>query len=200
MKRISQSIIALFVGGFVLHASTNVPVSVVRSCIATIVNDSLTNEEREDASRIFEFGFLATGTPAHTNLALTVSNREDQVLHNMSPLTTNEVERLVLLSAGWSLGEEYYFDFYKKVVDAAYLGFVSREELEWYGCAHHNSDWAACLALRFQQPGVSNVVDKYECVTGQTNYCDRIRTGQARQEYELLRTESTSFKDNMVIP
>ena len=53
---------------------------------------------------------------------------------------------------------------------------------------------SCALARCYNLPGVSNVVDQYERVMGDTNYCNKVRSGEMKREMDSFMNEIESVK------
>lgn len=156
----------------------------VRQSLDAFVTADLSEVELKHSDHVMEFGFLNWRTAAHTNLSVVVSNAQQEVLMFPGSYATNQVERLALFSTGWSYGDEYYLSSLECLLDAAIAGRVTSSEVVWFCTAHHDEDRLNCLASHYQSAGVSNIVDKYERVLGDTNYCNRIRSGASKRAWD----------------
>lgn len=143
---------------------------------------------------VLDRGFKDQATEAQLALATVVSNNLDHVFASFGLCATSQIERLVLMHAGWAYDDRYYLNFYGRLLDKSFEGHLPFEELRWYNSAHRNPIRLNCLAINYDQPGVSNIVLRYQCVSGRTNYCGRVLSGAAKAEFMTLYNEMMTPK------
>ena len=134
------------------------------------------------ASALGEFGLPSSVKPALDALARAVSNNVGIALADIGTVATNAVERMLLLSAGWRLGEEFYLQSLSTNIDLAASGVISPNELKWFMEGHRSRRLGYVLEMRYDQPGVSNIVQRLQAFTGDTNRCDKILSGEGKVE------------------
>ena len=154
----------------------------VRSAIAAVVN-VLPSRRCGTCTYLKEFGFRKREFAEYRNLATAVSNNYAIVFSNFGSCATNDLERMVLLSAGWAYDDDYYMKWYSNLLDAAEAGVVSRAEVKWFNEGSGNERRMNLLAIKYDEPGVSNIVYKLQNVTGDTNLCRRILSGESKNLY-----------------
>lgn len=169
-------------------ASESNAISDVRSALAAAVN-GLQPKRSGVCKYMQEVGFRNRGSAEYESLAIVVSNHFETVVSNFCICATNDLERMVLMSAGWFCDDDYYLRWYSSLVDLAVDGVVSSAEIKWYGEGSGDERRMNILALKYDSPGVSNLVRKLQGITGDTNYCQRILSGEARRLYLQYRTE-----------
>ena len=171
----------------------------VEAVIAPALDNCMSQDVQhyEDAEYVGEFGLSKWRTTAHTNLYCAMSDSVPSVLSNICSYATNQVDRYVLLSAGWCCpSDSAHIDFLSHVLEAGEARVIRRDEVDWFVSAHHDMRLACTLARCYDLPGVSNVVDRYERVTGETNYCNQIRSGEKKIEVETFLLEIETIKCN----
>lgn len=194
MARSNMSVISLttlFCGfGLVVKAteSERVAIDLVRNDVVAVANNI--PQRRAGTDRYMrEFGFQHWRTPEHANLATVVSNNYDVVISNFCACATNDLERMVLMSAGWAYDDDYYLRWYSDIIDLAVVGVLSRDEVRWYNEGSGNEMRMNLLALRYDFPGISNVVLKLQGLSGNTNYGQKILNGEAKRLYLEYKAE-----------
>ena len=154
-------------------------VSQVRSSVSSVI--SALPAVRRDAPEYFrEFGIRLKRYPAYQELVGIVSNNQETVCANFGACATNELSRMVLLAAWWGGDDTLYVNGLSNCLDMAMSGVVTRADLDWYRTAHFNVRRGNFLALRYDEPGMSNLVSRLYGFTGETNTCNRILSGEAR--------------------
>lgn len=173
--------VSLFVGAWRSLADENV--AIARSAVENVVSE-LRDSGLDSQSYLMEFGFKYRQSVAYPVLASSVSNNVALVWDNFSTIATNELSRLILLSSGWAYDDGHYLSCYSNVLDLVERGVVSARELEWYVQGSRNERRANLLALRFADPGVSNLIERTLSCTGETNYWGRALSGEIKQALE----------------
>lgn len=149
--------------------------------------ESLSDYESREAV-VANFG-LPWRRPSHLGLSVAVSNSLDDVFAHFEQCAANPIDRFIILSAGWEFDDDYYLIFLDHVLDLVSEGRLSPLDMQWFRSAHRDSGKETCLLRRYGEPFASNVIDKVERTTGQTNECRRIRTGEALREHKLFVSE-----------
>lgn len=185
-------VLALFVSQSCFAAS-NTALLCVRQAVSNVVSQLSLAGER--GSRQFkEFGFRPNQSSGYQELSQCVSNNFVDVYSSFGFCANNEMERLVLLSAGWAFDDDYFMRCYSNNVLLAEKGDISRDDLKWFCDACGVERRVNLLALRIDEPGVSNLVMRIREITGMTNYYNRVLSGDARVAYtNYLHESSGSF-------
>lgn len=169
-------------------SSASESIAQVRQALVAVVN-GLPDRRCGRLDYLKEFGFRKRNTDEYATLARAVSNEYDVVFANFNACATNELQRLVLMSAGWAYDDDYYLRCYSNVLDLAENGLVAVSELRWYNEGSGNERRMNLLSLCYDAPGVSNLVLKLQAITGNTNYCQKVLSGESKQMYLQYRTE-----------
>ena len=154
-------------------------VSQVCSSVSSVVS-ALPAGRRGSPSYIREFGVPLKQQLEYQCLVGIVSNNQDSVCSNFNACATNELSRMLLLSAWWGGDDDLYISGLSRSLDLAMNGIVTRDELDWYRRGHFNVRRANMLALRYDEPGISNLVSRLYGFTGETNVYLRVLSGEAR--------------------
>ena len=154
-------------------------VSQVCSSVSSVVS-ALPDGRRGSPEYIREFGVPLKRYSSYQELVGLVSSNQEAVCANFSVCATNELSRLVLLASWWGGNDDLYISGLSHSLDLAIAGVVSREDLDWYRMGHFNIRRGNILALRYDEPGISNLVVRLYGFTGETNACSRILSGEAR--------------------
>jgi len=152
-------------------------VSQVMSSVSTVVM-SLPAGRRGTPEYMREFGFPLMRHMAYRELVGVVSNNQGIVCANFGSCATNELSRMVLLAAWWGGDENLYIDGLSRSLDLAMDGVVTRNEFDWYRKGHRNVRRGNILALRYDEPGMSNLVMRLYGYTGESNACQRVLSGE----------------------
>ena len=163
-------------------------IAIVRAALTTVV-DSLPPRRSGASDYMREFGFRNRGTSAYRNLAEVASNNYEIVISNIHQCATNDLERMVLMSAGWGYDDDYFLRWYSDLVDLAMAGVVSQDEVRWYSEGSGNEWRMNLLAIRYDAPGVSNLVLKLQGLSGRTNYYQKVLNGESKRSYLQYKAE-----------
>ena len=106
-------------------------VSQVRSAVYSVVT-ALPDGRRGTPEYIREFGVPLKRNDAYQGLVGIVSNNQDSVCANFGVCATNELARMMLLSAWWGGDDDLYISGLSRSLDLAINGIVTRGELDWY--------------------------------------------------------------------
>lgn len=174
-------------------AATNDVVQSVRVRIDEYVVHDLSQEDKV-VGVVENFGLKTWKTARHATLEACISNNVDIVFANFEECATNQLNRYVLLSAGWSGDEEYRLLYLDKLLDKVMDGTLSKGEFNWFRIGHRSPALFEFLLRRHGETAVSNLVNKLELATGETNYCSRIRSGEAWAEYQEFMRETSASK------
>jgi len=179
------TVVGLFVciGGVVFAQAADV-VANVRSAVSTVVSE-LPDGNAGTVDYLRNFGIRTRSLQGYQHLVAAVSNNSDAVCSNFNACATNEISRLVLLTAWWGGNDSLYLDGLSRSLDLAIDGTLSREDIDWYRTGHRNERRGNILALRYDEPGITNLVLRYYGYMGETNNCNRILSGEAKRT--LLR-------------
>lgn len=157
--------------------------------------DALFNSGFECRTEVLmDRGFQPCDRQAYTNLAIAVSNNYDSVFSNFCLCATNQLERYALMSCGWCFGPRYFWTFLDSLLDQRIAGAVSDYDVLWFvGEKNFNSGVPYLLQLT-DDSAVSNTLDKLTIVAPLSNYCERIRSGEALREYNEYMLDLRTFK------
>jgi len=136
-----------------------------------------------DVHMLYNMPTCFTQLQSYPILVAGVSNNLSAVMDHFGICATNRSEKLVLMSVGWAYDDDYYLRFMDGLSAVAVSGGVTADDYRWYCSAHRNELRLNILALRYQEPIVSNILNRVEMFTGDTNRCNRIRSGEARSSY-----------------
>ena len=156
--------------------------STVRSNIVAVIKALPSNIEAQP-EYMLEFG-LPDGIDSTENaLGISISNNFNVAYDNFSAIATNLCERMIFLASAWRLGDNYYLKCLDANVDLAQSGKLTAEELRWFMKGHGVRRLSYILADRYDQTGVSNIVQKLIVFTGETNKYEKVLTGEAKVEH-----------------
>lgn len=195
MKKMSIAILLLALAS---HAEieTNIVLQTVRLSMDSYIASDVSPEHR-DPLFVRDMGLRDWNTPSYTNLALVVSNSLDIVIGNIGTCATNQFEKYVILGTGWLWDDAYYLSVFDGIMDQVLCGRLSLDDARWYNSGHHSEMKMNTLAREYDTPIASNILSKIEFAGGNTNYCNRVRSGQAKSEYEEFDVEMQSIKGNV---
>ena len=165
----------------------------VRSSVSNTVL-SMPEGRRRTPEYMREFGFPLRHQPAYRGLVEQVSNNQEVVRANFGECATNMLARMVLLSAWWGGDDEFYMSGLSNCLELAMSGIVTREEFDWYRNGHRNARRGNILALKYDDPGMSNFILRVYGYTGETNVCQRILSGLARASITNFLQEVSHVK------
>lgn len=144
---------------------------------------------RGTAKYIREFGIANRRHDSFLALATSVSNDLSIVVSCMDGVVTNQVERMVLLSSGWLLGDDFYMHSLSNNLNMATCGILTRNEFDWFISGSRDEHLMNLPALRYDYPGVSNLVFDMISYTGMTNYYEQVLDGSAKTNFLRLKAE-----------
>lgn len=195
MKISSISLLAAIAAGnvFSVNADTNVGF-VVCAKIGTFC-DSIYPDYLRRPEVVADVGIRKCDldSDTHRDLSNYVSNNIDSVFAEFNSCATNQLQKYILLSTGWTCGNEYYLDFLNRIVSLANNGGISIEYVDWYMMARKDDEKWRIILRDYERPVVSNIIDKLQLLTGRTNYYNRVRSGEAYRSY-LEITESVRME------
>lgn len=165
----------------------------VRSAVAAVVS-ALPEGRQGTSTYLQEFGFPLKRLSAYQELVGVVSNNQEMVCSNFVACASNELARMVLLAAWWGGDDALYISGLSRGLDLATAGVVSHKELNWYQSGHRSERRGNILALRYDEPGISNLVLRLCEFTGETNVCRRILSGEARTSITNYLEEISHIK------
>ena len=113
---------------------------------------------------------------AYQNFATVVSNDWSYIVSHLNVLATNEWERLVTLGVGKSFDEDFYIAASTDGVDLKSQGALSSTELVFM-LVSSRTNIASCIARRFQDPAVTNLVTKLRIEFPDDEYWNSVLTG-----------------------
>ena len=151
----------------------------VRACCSALPSSGYTG--RPDY--MMEFGIPNAVKMPLQSLGLAISNCVEMAYETFPQIATNETERMMFLASAWRLGDSYYLDCLSRNVDLAMAGAISSAELQWFMSGHRNRRLRYILASKYDQPGVSNIVQRLIVYTGATNKYEKVLSGAAKTEY-----------------
>lgn len=180
MKIMIVSVLSL--ASCVANAVTNedAVISGVRTSVAAVVA-SMPSGLWGQPAQIREFGMNPRGFSGYQALVDVVSSNQDVVCSNFNFCATNEISRMMLLSAWWGGDDALFISGLSRCLDMAMAGTLPREDLTWYRFGHGIERRNAILSLRYDEPGISNLVIRLCNYTGETNACRRILSGASRR-------------------
>jgi len=170
---------ALLAGGTV-WGSSNI-VSEVRYALAD-VTAAMPDGRRKTVDYLYEFGYKYKSNPHYVTLATIVSNDLQAVNADFGACATNELNRLILLSTAWAFGDDYYLNCISNDLELVEAGVLSRREFLWVRKGSRSAHLLGLIPMEYNRPGVSNLVLRMQQVIGETNYCQRILSGEARTD------------------
>jgi len=172
--------ILVCIGGTVFAQAPDV-VSNVRSAVSAVVS-ALPDGNVGTVDYLRNFGIRTRSLRGYQDLVAVVSNNQELVCSNFNACATNEMSRMILLSAWWGGNDNLYLDGLSRSLDLAIEGSLRREDIDWYRSGHRNERRGNILALRYDDPCVSNLVVRYCGFMGETNNCHRILSGEAKRD------------------
>lgn len=151
----------------------------LEACCATLPSSGFTGKP----GYMMEFGLPNVIKPSLQTLGMSISNCIETAYGSFSQVATNETERFMFLASAWRLGDAYYLDCLSRNVDLALAGEISSSELQWFMRGHRNRHLGNILAMQYDRPGVSNIVQRLMAYTGETNKYEKVLSGEAKAEY-----------------
>lgn len=143
---------------------------------------------------LLDLGFPRCDRVAYTNLALAVSNSYSFVFDNFQSCATNQTERYALMSCGWCFGPRYYWTFLDSLLDRLQEGGLSESDFLWFVNERNCNAGVPDMLQLTDDSVVSNIINRLMTVAPLSNYCERIKSGQALREYNEYMMELRTFK------
>ena len=194
-KKISYFILSAIIFCSPVMASTNDVLLGEAQAKISECRRILSSNPRHTDEYILEFGFPASiDSPMH-NLGYWASTHSDFVCQNFNQISTNAIDRILILYAESIIDESSYMTFLNKNVDLALAGTISTNELYYFQFWRKVPARGHLIALRYDQPGVSNVAYKLMTCTGQTNYYSSVLSGAMKKEIEEWILDNQPFSN-----
>ena len=194
MKKNVLLIIVCFMS-IIAMANTGDVVNLIRAKIEKVVL-LLSQDERDAPEHVYEFGYDYRRKTGYEDMASAVSNDFIQVFSNFNECATNYISRLVLLSSAWAYDQNYYFQSLSNALELASQNVITAKEFKWVRMMSDNIEFLSYLSNEYMKPSVSNLVVKMMSVTGETNYCHRILSGEAKRDVQkILDSMAEPIKD-----
>lgn len=141
-----------------------------------------------------DLGFPRCDRMAYTNFALTVSNSYSFVFDNFQSCATNQTERFALMSCGWCFGPRYYWTFLDSLLNQLQEGRLSENDFLWFVFERNCNTGVPYTLQLTDDVVVSNIINRLMTVSPISNYCERIRSGEALREYNEYMLDLRTFK------
>lgn len=180
-----------FIGS--IYASVDDVMNSIRTSLTSYIENEMQRNKR-DYRYIENFGIGDWSNHRHKNTAFLVSNSLDVVFNNLVLCVTNQTERYVLFSMGWDFGDSYYASFFDRMLDKYETGNISEKEIKWFQAAHFSPNLSECFIRKYNEPLISNIINKIERLFLTTNECNKIRSGAALLEYLNFKKESEAIR------
>ena len=168
--------------------STNVVFQAVRTAMNNYIEGEVAPECR-NAQFVRNMGIVNWNSQSYVNLAVTVSNSLDVVVGSLDACATNQFEKYVVMGTGWAFDDDYYLMMFDRLMDQVAYGRLTLDDVRWYNSGHHSNVKLNTLARKFDLPIVSNILEKIEASGGDTNYCSRVRSGEAKRIFDEVEAE-----------
>jgi len=183
MKKWATLLFACMCAGGVVFADHSADVvQQVRVSIGTVIA-ALPPRRHGVCEYMREFGYHYKQTHGYDELAAVVSNNFDVAYANFSICATNDLERMVFLSSAWAYDENYCLSCFSNVLEMAVNGGLTKQEFAWFRVSSLDDRFLGVLFMRYDQPGISNLVLRMQTYTGQTNYCQSILNGDLKADF-----------------
>lgn len=184
-------ILALFIFFFMLRS---VCAQAELDAIRSAMDSFLTSGFAERADSLRDMGFPRCDRASYTNLALTVSNSYSYIFSNFQSCATNQTERYALMSCGWCFGPRYYWTFLDSLLNELQEGRLSESDFLWFVNERNCNTGVPDMLQLTDDSTVSNILNRLMVVSSISNYCERIKSGQALREYNEYMQELRTFK------
>ena len=113
----------------------------------------------------------------------------------LSECPKGDVRRLLILSSGWGYDDDYFLKGFANNLDLLDSKIVTQDEVRWYLEGSRNERRMNLLALNYNRPGVSNIVLRYASIIGDTNFCQRVLSGEAKRSFEEYMSEISVIRN-----
>jgi hypothetical protein len=186
--------IAIIFCSSVMASTNNVLLGEARAKISEC-RRILSNNPRYTDEYILEFGFPASVDSSMRDLGYWASTNSDFVCQNFNLISTNDIDRMLVLYSESIIDEPSYMTFLNKNVDLTLAGTISTNELYYFQFWRKIPARGHLIALQYDQPGVSNIVYKLMTCTGQTNYYSSVLSGAMKKEIEEWILDNQPFSN-----
>lgn len=166
----------------------------IRIAVSNVVV-SLPDGRRSLPEYIREFGYRYDTNSRFREMAVVVSNDFDVAFSNLDVCAPNSISRLVLLSSAWAYDENYYFRSLTNALELVSRNVITVDEFKWLRSMSGKMNFLCYLANEYTNPAVSNFVMRMKMHTGETNYCNRILSGESKLDVQKV-TDAMSAPDS----
>ena len=162
-------------------ALTNLAVEVREALDALKRNCNPLDMEESNLMSGFELRFSQAYLPV-VNL---MSNNWQTVVASIESYATNRSERLVLMNTGWWYGDSEYLGYLSILADKVISNQLDVAEFgSFFGTSWSSGrPVVSVFARRHNEASVSNLIDKIETFFPASGYWQKVRTGEALEEY-----------------
>lgn len=167
----------------------------IRTSVSNVIQ-AISQGRRSMVEYVMEFGYQYYKNPYYKSMSSAVSNNFEEVFSNFDRYAPDSISRLVLLSSAWAYDQNYYFQSLSNALELASQNVITAKEFKWVRTMSDNIEFLSYLSNEYMKPSVSNLVVKMMSVTGETNYCHRILSGEAKRDVQkILDSMAEPIKD-----
>jgi hypothetical protein len=167
----------------------------IRTSVSNVIQ-AISQGRRSMVEYVMEFGYQYYKNPHYKSMSSVVSNNFEEVFSNFDRYAPDSISRLVLLSSAWAYDQNYYFQSLSNALELASQNVITAKEFKWVRTMSDNIEFLSYLSNEYMKPSVSNLVVKMMSVTGETNYCHRILSGEAKRDVQkILDSMAEPIKD-----
>jgi hypothetical protein len=167
----------------------------IRTSVSNVIQ-AISQGRRSMVEYVMEFGYQYYKNPHYKSMSSAVSNNFEEVFSNFDRYAPDSISRLVLLSSAWAYDQNYYFQSLSNALELASQNVITAKEFKWVRTMSDNIEFLSYLSNEYMKPSVSNLVVKMMSVTGETNYCHRILSGEAKRDVQkILDSMAEPIKD-----
>lgn len=165
-----------------VDASTGI-VSRIRQRLSSarvgIPTDFLDGRVLDEALNFEDFGKY----DSYSQFSKYVSNNWQAVLANFGSISTNSVDRFLLLGVGKQFSERFYIDFISELCVLQTNNVITARELDW-ARASTRYDLNSCIIRRYRETDVISLVNSLKKINpARSSYWDDILSGKRYTNY-----------------
>lgn len=144
---------------------------------------------------VLSFGLKYRALPLYGEFIGILSNDFQLTSKLLLEYPKRDIRRLLILSSGWGYDDDYFLECLSNNLELVEAKIVTQDEVRWYLEGSRDERRMNLLALNYNSPGVSNIVLRYASVIGDTNFCQRVLSGDAKCSYEEYASEISNIQN-----
>ena len=119
---------------------------------------------------------------SYQDFAVAVSNDWRSVLGSFNAITTNKVDRLLLLGVGKQFDEDFYIDYISELCVLCTNNIITSGEMDW-AITSTRYDLQSCFIRRYKESRVVKVIEQLRIVNPPASYWNKLLSGEEYTNY-----------------